>query len=142
MMMRFLYPLCLMLPLAACTSTYVEDLASEDFAPVYPADGLQDQGGLPTGGIYSASSAGLFASDRRAARVGDILTVQFAERFSASKSQTASGSSQSEFAADLPNLFTGGVPPLKWSTHWDMTIPLFWRTRRWLESERSRKTLF
>lgn len=108
MMMRFLYPLCLMLPLAACTSTYVEDLASEDFAPVYPADGLQDQGGLPTGGIYSASSAGLFASDRRAARVGDILTVQFAERFSASKSQTASGSSQSEFAADLPNLFTGG----------------------------------
>ena len=49
-MMRFLYPLCLMLPLAACTSTYVEDLASEEFAPVYPADGLQDQGGLPTGG--------------------------------------------------------------------------------------------
>jgi hypothetical protein len=31
-----------------------------------------------------------------------------------------------------------GVPPLKWSTHWDRIIP-FEEDRRWLGSETSRK---
>ena len=31
-----------------------------------------------------------------------------------------------------------GVPPLKWFTNWDMMIPYFWRTARWLHSGRSR----
>lgn len=107
-MMKRLLPLILLLPIAACT-TYVEDVASEDYAPVYPAEPLPEQAALPTGGIYSASSSGLFASDRRAAHVGDILTVQFVERFSASKSQSASGQRQSDYAIDLPDALTLGL---------------------------------
>ena len=34
-----------------------------------------------------------------------------------------------------------GVPPLKWSTHWDRNI-LFRRTIRWQASETNRKTSF
>lgn len=105
-MTRFL-PLALPLLLAAC-QTYVEDVASQAYEPVYPVDALPDTASLPTGGIYTASSAGLFASDRRAARVGDILTVQFTERFAASKSQSASGSRASEYETDLPDVITWG----------------------------------
>jgi hypothetical protein len=46
--------------------------------------------------------------------------------------------------ATLP-IFCGspiGAPSLKWSTNWDGMIPFFERTRRQLQSERSRKTLF
>lgn len=108
-MMKRILPLLMILPMAACTSsTYVEDVASEEYAPVYPAEALPDQGAMPTGGIYTASSSGLFASDRRASHVGDILTVQFAERFTASKSQTASGARTSDYQVDLPNVVTGG----------------------------------
>ncbi len=62
-----------------------------------------------TGGIYTASSAGLFASDRRAARLGDILTVEFEERFQASKSQTTSGNRASDYELDLPGVLPLGI---------------------------------
>lgn len=102
-----LIPLALIVTLAGC-QTYVEDVASQAYEPIYPVEAMPDTAGLPTGGIYTASSAGLFASDRRATRVGDILTVQFAERFAASKSQSASGSRASDYEADLPDIITWG----------------------------------
>jgi flagellar L-ring protein precursor FlgH len=101
--------LTLLLAAAACTPTYIEEKESEAFAPVYPEDAYADSNALPTGGIYTASSGGIFASDRRAARVGDILTVQFAERFQASKSQSASGSRGNEYALDMPDALTMGL---------------------------------
>lgn len=104
--MRLCLTACL-LPLAAC-ATYVEEKASEAYAPVYPAEMLVATDAMPTGGIYNASTSGIFASDRRAAKVGDILTVQFAERFSASKTQSASGGKSSGYEMDLPDLLTGG----------------------------------
>lgn len=107
-MTRIAPALALILPLAAC-ATYVEDMASEAYAPVYPGEVLPEEAALPTGGIYTASSAGLFASDRRAARVGDILTVQFTERFAATKSQSASGSRTSEYDLDMPDALTLGL---------------------------------
>lgn len=108
-MMKRLLPLVLLMPFAACTSTYVEDLASEEYAPVYPAEALPEQATLATGGIYTASSSGLFASDRRAQHVGDILTVQFVERFQATKSQSASGQRSSDYELDMPDALTMGL---------------------------------
>ena len=56
----------------------------------------------PTGGIYNTNSGGLFATDRRASDVGDILTVQLTEDFAASKSQSASAAKSDSFSVDLP----------------------------------------
>ena len=101
--------LSLLLAAAACTPTQIEEQESLAFAPVYPEDGYTDSDALPTGGIYTASSGGIFATDRRAARVGDILTVQFVERFQASKTQSASGSRTNEFSLDMPDALTLGL---------------------------------
>ena len=69
-------------------STQLEERASIDFEPTMPS--------LPKaqkkdkyGSIYSNSQQGLFATDRRASKVGDLLTVALSENFSASKSQSA-----------------------------------------------------
>lgn len=104
-----LVALTLLLTVAACTPTYIEEKESLNFAPVYPEDGYTDSAALPTGGIYTASSGGIFASDRRAARVGDILTVQFAERFQASKTQSTSGSRSNDYSIDMPDVLTLGL---------------------------------
>ncbi|WP_126979214.1 flagellar basal body L-ring protein FlgH [Frigidibacter oleivorans] len=92
---------CLALaPLAAC-STYVEDRAGMAYAPVH----AEAERFLPppaTGGIWHDGARGLFVNDRRAAAVGDVLTVQFTERFQATKSQSASGSRESAYEAQLP----------------------------------------
>lgn len=101
--------LTILLAAAACTPTYIEEKESLNFAPVYPEDGYTDSAALPTGGIYTASSGGIFASDRRAARVGDILTVQFAERFQASKTQSTSGSRSNDYSIDMPDVLTLGL---------------------------------
>ena len=82
--------LCL-LALTAC-SEVVEERASVDYEPVYASPEVADPMSMPTGGIYSSSQVGLFATDRRAGRVGDILTISFTESFSATKSQNAAAS--------------------------------------------------
>ena len=99
--------LTLMLLASACTSTLVEEADSVNYDPVYPVDGMAEP--AANGGIYTASSAGLFASDRRAARVGDILTVEFEERFQASKSQTTSGNRASDYELNLPDALPLGI---------------------------------
>jgi len=99
--------LAVLLLASACTSTLVEEADSVNYDPVYPVESMADTSA--TGGIYTASSAGLFASDRRAARVGDILTVEFEERFQASKSQTTSGNRASDYELDLPGILPLGI---------------------------------
>lgn len=99
--------LAVLLLASACTSTLVEEADSVNYDPVYPASGMAEPSA--TGGIYTASSAGLFASDRRAARVGDILTVEFEERFQASKSQSTSGNRASDYELDMPDALTMGM---------------------------------
>ncbi len=100
-----LIPACL-LPLAAC-ATYVEDRTAAEFAPVYE-ETVSFVPAPVTGGIYSGGSGGLFVSDRKATATGDVLTVQFTERFQATKSQAASGSRSSSYEIDLPDILTGG----------------------------------
>jgi flagellar L-ring protein FlgH len=96
--------LVLLVPLAAC-STYAEDLAGLDYAPVHAEPAMF--AAAPTGSIYQPGARGLFVNDRRATAVGDVLTVQFTERFQGTKSQTASGGKSSSFEMALPTALVG-----------------------------------
>lgn len=96
--------LALILPLAAC-ATYLEDRASANYDPIYVA--APAPSATPSGSIYFDGARGLFTSDRRAAAVGDVLTVQFVERFQASKSQSANAGRSSSFEASLPPVLSG-----------------------------------
>ena len=87
--------------IASC-STHVENLASENYEPIIPQAIKSEQHLKPSGAIYSSNSGGLFATDRRASDIGDILTVQLTEDFAASKSQSASAAKSDSFSVDLP----------------------------------------
>ena len=98
-------PVNLSLLIIFCTmscSTHVEELASEDYQPIIPQNYNLTQSKDPNGAIYKDSAAGLFATDRRASHVGDILTVSLTEDFAASKSQSASSAKSDSFSVDLP----------------------------------------
>lgn len=86
--------------LSAC-STYVEDMASEQYSPVIPDADEEQQ--VVNGAIYSSKSAGLFATERKASKVGDIVTIALNESFNASKSQSAVSGKTDSFGVTLPN---------------------------------------
>ena len=87
----FCAAICLFLGLSACT-TYIEDRASAEFEPVFPTVDLVADSSNKTGAIYEQGQSGLFSADRRARKVGDILTVDFNEVFAATKAQSAASS--------------------------------------------------
>ena len=84
-------------------STQIEERASIDFEPIMPSESKiakKDK----YGSIYSNSQQGLFATDRRASKIGDILTVALSENFSASKSQSAKSAKKGATKFDFPNI--------------------------------------
>ena len=87
--------------LTAC-SGYVEDKASAEFAPVYP-EATATRSGPPTGSIYHSGASGIFAVDRRASQVGDILTINLNESFAAEKEQTSTADRSDSLTLTLPN---------------------------------------
>jgi len=87
-------------------SPQIEDAVSRDYQPIYPM-ASEVSGKLPDGSIYSTQAAGLFATDRRASKIGDILTVSFAESFQATKSQNAATSKSSSNQISLPGIIPG-----------------------------------
>lgn len=105
-----LAPLVALAILAGCT-TAIEETESEYYAPVFPVTPVAETPGLPSGAIYSASAPGYFAADLRARNVGDILTVDFRERFSARKSQGASSSRSDSFTINPPTVLPLPVTP-------------------------------
>ena len=92
-------------------STYTEQVVSQSFqpaeAPVILAKSINTNGA-----IFQPGRSGLFATDQRARRIGDILTVSFNETYAATKAQTASSSKTDAFGVTLPtalpNMLTGG----------------------------------
>ena len=88
---------------SSCAS-HVEDRASLDFEPIITENMNLPNNNSNSGGIYNESSGGLFATDRRAGQVGDILTIALSEDFTASKSQSATSAKSDSFKVDLPNL--------------------------------------
>ena len=109
-MSKFVMAVLFVKVLTGC-STYVSQLEGQAFEPVDPAVSLVSE--KPSNGaIFRAGQSGLFATDQRARRVGDILTVTFNEIFAATKAQTAASSKADAFAVTLPtglpNILTGG----------------------------------
>ena len=98
----------LLIPFIAGCSTQLEDRASIDFEPTMPTNTNSEKKDK-YGSIYSNSKQGLFATDRRASKVGDILTVALSENFSASKSQSAKSAKKGAMKFDFPNVMTAGA---------------------------------
>ena len=92
-------------------STYTEQVVSQSFQPAEAPVILAKSTDM-NGAIFQPGRSGLFATDQRARRIGDILTVSFNETYAATKAQTASSSKTDAFGVTLPtalpNMLTGG----------------------------------
>ena len=92
-------------------STYTEQVVSQSFQPADAPVILANSTNM-NGAIFQPGRSGLFATDQRARRIGDILTVSFNETYAATKAQTASSSKTDAFGVTLPtgvpNMLTGG----------------------------------
>lgn len=96
------------LSLGACSS-YRESKISENFQMNYD-EVVPAKVSSPDGAIYSRSQAGFFLGDRRAQRVGDVLTIKLVETMAASKSNGAAMDSSGSISATLPRgLFGAGA---------------------------------
>ena len=110
-LLAFKHILIFMFFMTTSCSSYVSNIDGQSFAPVDPPIALASPEPA-NGAIFHSSQNGLFATDQRARRVGDILTVSFNETFSATKAQSASSTKADNFAVTLPtglpNILTGG----------------------------------
>ena len=92
-------------------STYTEQVVSQSFQPAEAPVILAKSNNI-NGAIFQPGRSGLFATDQRARRIGDILTVSFNEIYAATKAQTAASSKTDAFGVTLPtglpNVLTGG----------------------------------
>ena len=118
-MKRFLIFLSI-LPIASC-STYMENKIGEEFKSIQPNfTNVMTENVSLEGAVYDGGG-GLFASDRRANNVGDIITVTLEENITAANSGTETTSKKDSYTFDLPEalfgpssligklLFSGGV---------------------------------
>ena len=105
------------LMLAGCG---IDRRLSDKVPPVPAALAEVPEPPAPTGAIWHASLGGLApAEDRRARRVGDLLTIRLVERIQAEKSVDQTASRNSQRSVDLPDaapfnridegLFSGGT---------------------------------
>ena len=101
--MKIFKIILLFLFLTSC-STYVENKKSVDFEPIHKEIVFKEDDITIDGSIYNSTSSGFFASDRRAKKIGDILTVTLNESLSASKSTTNTSSKTDTFGVTLPPL--------------------------------------
>tara|TARA_B100000900_G_scaffold284004_1_gene243317 strand:+ start:464 stop:1126 length:663 start_codon:yes stop_codon:yes gene_type:complete len=86
--------------LSGC-STYVEEANNQQFKPLKPSFEEFEKAEPSNGSIYSSSSSGLFSSDRRAKKVGDILSVTLSETFSSNKAVTNSSAKADAIGAEV-----------------------------------------
>ena len=82
-------------------STYVEEVNNKQFKPLTPSFEEFNREEPTNGAIFSTSSTGLFSSDRRAKKVGDILSVTLSETFSSSKGATNSSAKADSIGAEV-----------------------------------------
>lgn len=103
------------LALAGCSSVREAKIA-ESFQMNYD-EVVPTKETSPDGAIYSRSNAGFFLGDRRAQRVGDVLTVTLAENLNATKALNSAGSKANTIAMTLPNALFGpgalNIPALR-----------------------------
>ena len=82
-------------------STYIEEVNNKQFKPLTPSFEEFNREEPTNGAIFSTSSTGLFSSDRRAKKVGDILSVTLSETFSSSKGATNSSAKADTIGAEV-----------------------------------------
>ena len=82
-------------------STYVEEVNNKQFKPLTPSFEEFNREEPSNGAIFSTSSSGLFSSDRRAKKVGDILSVTLSETFSSNKAVTNSSTKADAIGAQV-----------------------------------------
>ena len=92
-----------LLLLASCAQ-YNEDSKSIDFEPMYPQDMPLVETSSRSGGIFNSAQGNLFSMESKAQMVGDIITVEFAESFQATKSQNAATSRSQDGSVTLPGV--------------------------------------
>ena len=98
--MKRLISIIIFIMLSAC-STYVEETNNQQFKPLRPSFEEFEKAEPSNGSIYSTSSSGLFSSDRRAKKVGDILSVTLSETFSSNKAVTNSSAKADTIGAEV-----------------------------------------
>lgn len=101
-----------LLPLLLLAACRLDNPLAERVQPIPPAVAVAPAPApQPTGSIFAAAGGhGLtLAEDRRARRVGDILTVVLVERLDAQKSTRQDGSRQADRQLTLPD-----VAPFSW----------------------------
>mgnify|MGYP001298401919 CR=1 FL=1 len=82
-------------------STYIEEVNNKQFKPLTPSFEEFNREEPSNGAIFSTSSSGLFSSDRRAKKVGDILSVTLSETFSSNKAVTNSSGKTDTIGAEV-----------------------------------------
>jgi flagellar L-ring protein precursor FlgH len=93
------------LALAGCSSVR-EAKISESFQMNYD-EVVPVRETAPDGAIYSRANAGFFLGDRRAQRVGDLLTVKLDESMTATKKDDTSLNRSGNISATLPSALFG-----------------------------------
>ena len=99
----------LVIMLSGCAQ-HNADRVSIDFEPMYPQEMPLVETTNRSGSIFSATRGNLFSMESRAQMVGDIITVQFAESFQATKSQNAATAKSNDSSISLPTAL--GTPEL------------------------------
>ena len=99
----------LVIMLSGC-APHNADRVSIDFEPMYPQEMPLVETNNRSGTIFNATRGNLFSMESRAQMVGDIITVQFAESFQATKSQNAATAKSNDSSISLPTAL--GTPEL------------------------------
>ena len=98
--------LFLSLLLGGCAS-YMEEKIGKEFKSIQPDfTNIQPASYTTAGAVYNGQG-GLFASDRRANNVGDIITITLEENMSAANSGSETLSKSDEYSFDLPEALFG-----------------------------------
>ena len=106
--MRKIVPVFVIM-LSGCAQ-HTADRVSIDFEPMYPQEMPLVETNNRSGTIFNATRGNLFSMESRAQMVGDIITVQFAESFQATKSQNAATAKSNDSSISLPTAL--GTPEL------------------------------
>jgi len=99
----------LVIMLSGCAQ-HNADRVSIDFEPMYPQEMPLVETNNRSGTIFNATRGNLFSMESRAQMVGDIITVQFAESFQATKSQNAATAKSNDSSISMPTAL--GTPEL------------------------------
>ena len=103
--MRFLL-LSMILLLSSC-SHYMENKIGEEFKSIKPDFTNIETTQTSTEGAVYEGSGGLFASDRRANNIGDIITITLEESLTAANSGSETTTKSDAYTFDLPEALFG-----------------------------------